>query len=571
MEFTVIELASPRITRSLSLAPPLPLASLTDTHPIEPSSPKMNRSLTKLDINTTRMTPAPTSIPGATRPRQASVTISPIAINLSGHPNSPPFTAATSPPNLYGRSFEAARSPTAATDDIPTSGSISNQGGVGSGTARSRTSSTIFPQVGKALTPFPLDPSAKIRCLLLENVNTSAVEMLKAQGFEVVENKASLGEEELIRTLNEGGFQALGIRSKTKVTKKVIESAPSLLLIACFCIGTNQVDLSTAARSGIAVFNSPFANSRSVAELVIGEVIALSRQLGDRSREMRDGIWNKVSKGCWEIRGKTLGIVGYGHIGSQLSVLAESMGMNVLYYDVIPIMPLGTATQVETLSDLLSSSDFLTLHVPEIAETTNLISHAEIAQMKDGAYLINNARGKVVDLPALVDALKSGKLAGAAVDVYPHEPKANGPHFDDQLNPWASELRSCPNLLLTPHIGGSTEEAQRMIGAEVASAVLRFINYGSTLGAVNFPEVTLRPILQEGTVRLCHAHLNQPGVLKIVNGILGEHNVEKQFTDSKGDIAYLLADIVDVDEAEIKEIYDAISKTRSNVATRMLF
>lgn len=247
------------------------------------------------------------------------------------------------------------------------------------------------------------------------------------------------------------------------------------------------------------------------------------------------------------------------------------MGMSVLYYDVVPIMPLGSAKQMDTLPELLAACDFLSLHVPELPETTNLISFAEIAHMKDGSYLLNNARGQVVDIPALVEGLKSGHLAGAAIDVFPSEPASNGPHFGDSMNVWSSELRSCNNLILTPHIGGSTEEAQRMIGAEVGAALIRYINYGSTIGTVNFPEVNLRPILTEGTVRLCHVHLNRPGVLKIVNSILGEHNVEKQYSDSKGDIAYLLADIVGVDEKEIKEIYEAIAATRSNVATRMLF
>lgn len=285
-------------------------------------------------------------------------------------------------------------------------------------------------------------------------------------------------------------------------------------------------------------------------------------------------------------------IVGYGHIGSQLSVLAEAMGMSVVYYDVVPIMPLGSARQIDSLDDFLGQADFITLHVPELPETKNMIGGAEIAKMKDGAYLINNARGKVVDIPALIDGLKSGKLAGAAVDVFPAEPAANGPHFGDSLNEWSSELRSCPNLILTPHIGGSTEEAQSMIGAEVGGALIRYLNLGSTVGSVNFPEVSLRPILHDGTVRLCHVHLNQPGVLKVVNNVLGEHNVEKQFSDSKvrfpllgagsvsglttdlpcrtqGDIAYLLADIGGVDEAEIKEIYEAISSVSSRLSRRL--
>jgi D-3-phosphoglycerate dehydrogenase len=287
-------------------------------------------------------------------------------------------------------------------------------------------------------------------------------------------------------------------------------------------------------------------------------MICLSRQLADRVAEMRAGTWNKVSKNCWEVRGKTLGIVGYGHIGAQLSVLAESMAMNVIYYDVIPIMPLGSANQVATLDELLSLSDFVSLHVPELEETTNLIGPKELGLMKPTAYLLNNARGKVVDLTALAAALKAGKLAGAAVDVYPREPKGNGPYFDDALNSFATDLRSLPNVILTPHIGGSTEEAQRMIGTEVGQALIRYLNFGASLGAVNFPEVTLRPIIAEGFVRLCHVHQNQPGVLKAVNAVLGDFNVERQLSESRGDIAYLMADIADVSPEDIKRIYNSI-------------
>lgn len=328
----------------------------------------------------------------------------------------------------------------------------------------------------------------------------------------------------------------------------------------------------TAEKAGIPVFNSPFSNSRSVAELVISEIVALSRQYFQRGYEMREGIWNKQSKGCWEVRGKTLGIVGYGHIGSQLSVLAEAFGMRVLFHDVVNIMPLGSARQVESLAELLHESDFVSLHVPELSETTNMISTNELAQMKQGSYLINNARGKVVDIPALIEALKIKHLAGAALDVFPQEPSANGAPFDDQVNSWCSALRVLPNVILTPHIGGSTEEAQRMIGEEVSAALCRYLNYGSTVGAVNFPEVDLRAITAEQGrhIRVCHVHNNIPGVLRQVNEVLSPYNVEKQYSDSKGDIAYLMADIADVSPMDINKLREQISKTPANVLTRLL-
>lgn len=302
------------------------------------------------------------------------------------------------------------------------------------------------------------------------------------------------------------------------------------------------------------------------------EIVALSRQLFDRSRELKDGIWNKVSKGCWEVRGKTLGIIGYGHIGAQLSVLAESFGIRVLFYDVINIMPLGSARQVATLPELLSEADYVTLHVPELPETINLIGAQQLAHMKKGSYLINNARGKVVDIPALISAIKDGHLAGAALDVFPAEPGANGSPFDDQLNSWASELRSLPNVILTPHIGGSTEEAQRMIGDEVSSALSRYLNFGSTLGAVNFPEVDLRAIDEDqaNQIRLCYVHVNQPGVLRQVNEILSPYNVEKQYSDSKGDVAYLMADIADVSNRDVEKLRGLVTQTKANILTRLL-
>ena len=353
-----------------------------------------------------------------------------------------------------------------------------------------------------------------------------------------------------------------------------MKAAKNLVVIGCFCIGTNQVDLDFAAKSGIAVFNSPFSNSRSVAELVISEIITLARQLGDRSIEMHTGTWNKVSAKCWEIRGKTLGIIGYGHIGSQLSVLAEAMGMNVIYYDVITIMSLGNSKQVETLDELLKRADFVTLHVPATPDTKNLLSAPQFAAMKDGAYVINASRGTVVDIPALVQAMKAGKIAGAALDVYPQEPAKNGEGlFGDSLNEWASELCSLRNVILTPHIGGSTEEAQSAIGIEVANALSKYINEGASQGAVNFPEVSLRPLDldQQNVVRVLYIHHNVPGVLKTVNNILSNHNIEKQFSDSQGDIAYLMADISDVDISDIQSLYEQLEQTPYKIATRLLY
>ncbi|PFH50818.1 hypothetical protein AMATHDRAFT_144237 [Amanita thiersii Skay4041] len=415
----------------------------------------------------------------------------------------------------------------------------------------------------------PID-NEDIRVLLLENISLDAVQCLRAKGFHVDHHTRAMSEDDLIQNI--GNYHAIGIRSKTKITANVVKAATKLLVIGCFCIGTNQVDLPAAARAGIPVFNSPFSNSRSVAELVMAEVVGLSRQLFERSYELRTGIWNKQSKGCWEVRGKTLGIVGYGHIGSQLSVLAEAFGMRVLFHDIVNIMPLGQARQVDSLATLLAESDFITLHVPELPETTNMISYSEFAKMKKGAYFINNARGKVVDIPALIDALKSGQVAGAAVDVFPFEPAFNGAPFDDQLNAWASILRGMYNVMLTPHIGGSTEEAQRMIGDEVSQAVTRYLGYGSTFGAVNFPEVDLRAITAEqGThIRVCHVHKNQPGVLKQVNDALSPYNVEKQYSDSKGEVAYLMADIADVSRRDLNHLRDRISGTDANILTRFL-
>ncbi|KAI9025316.1 hypothetical protein CLU79DRAFT_745035 [Phycomyces nitens] len=426
-----------------------------------------------------------------------------------------------------------------------------------------RRSSFVQPKP-RALRPFN---TSEVKILLLENINETAVKSFLKQGYQVETYSKALVGDELIEKIKD--VHVIGLRSKTKLTKQVLDAAVNLKVIGCFCIGTNQVDLHAAAHKGIAVFNSPFSNSRSVAELVIGEMIVLARQLGDRNIEMHYETWNKVSKRCFEIRGKVLGIVGYGHIGSQLSVLAESMGMSVYFYDVLQIMPLGTAKQTETLEELLSISDFVSLHVPELEETRDMIGEREImGYMKKGSYLLNNARGTVVQIPGLIKGLQSGHLAGAAIDVFPKEPASNGRHFTDY-----PELLKCPNIIMTPHIGGSTEEAQRMIGIEVSSALIKYINEGTSIGAVNFPEIDLRVIREEdkNTVRVLYIHRNIPGVLKSINEIFADHNVEKQYSDSKGDIAYVMADIADVAEEQLHQIYDAITATPANISTRVLY
>lgn len=424
------------------------------------------------------------------------------------------------------------------------------------------------PPSGKALKPFH---TGDIKVLLLENVNQTGQTILKQEGYQLEALKSSLPEDELIEKIRD--IHVIGIRSKTQLSANVLKHARNLIVIGCFCIGTNQVDLQYAAENGICVFNSPFSNSRSVAELMIGEIISLARQIGDRSNELHQGVWNKVSNGCWEVRGKTLGIVGYGHVGSQLSVLAEAMGMRVIYYDVVNLMGLGTATQVPSLEKLLSNADFVTLHVPELPETKGMISTKELASMRKGAYLLNAARGSVVDIPALVAAMKSGHIAGAALDVFPNEPAGNGEHFHNQLNEWAEDLRSVKNIILTPHIGGSTEEAQSAIGVEVAESLVKYVNMGTTAGAVNLPEVSLRHLTKDepNHVRVIYIHKNVPGVLRRVNEILGDHNVDKQMTDSRGDVAYLMADISNVNVSEIKDLYQSLEDLGSRIRTRVLY
>jgi len=401
-------------------------------------------------------------------------------------------------------------------------------------------------------------PKNKIKILLLENVHSAAVELLKKEDFQVECLKEALSEEELKAKIKD--VHALGIRSKTRVTDEVLKEANRLLCIGCFCIGTDQVDLEAAEKRGIPVFNSPFSNTRSVAELIIAEIILLSRRLGDKSNDMHKGVWDKSAKDCHEIRGKTLGIVGYGHIGSQLSVLAESLGMNVIFYDVISVLPLGNSKRKETLEEVLTQADFVTLHVPKTDQTKNMITEKQLKMMKKSSYLLNASRGTVVDIPALANALRSGHLAGAAVDVYPTEPEAN-------IKDWQNELQNCPNTILTPHIGGSTEEAQYAIGLEVADKLIKFVNSGSTATAVNFPKLDL-PVGQTGTHRILNIHKNVPGVLKNINTLLGDINVVGQMLAAKGAIGYL---IVDVEKETSHNLRDEMAMLPTSIKTRILY
>lgn len=398
-----------------------------------------------------------------------------------------------------------------------------------------------------------------LRILLVENIHPVAKERLEAEGFQVELISYAPSEDELIKLLPQ--YDAVGIRSKTEITKKVLDSVHNVTTIGCFCIGTNQVDLVSAKEHGVAVFNAPHSNTRSVAELVIAEMISLSRQLGDRNTKAHQGEWIKSAEGSKEVRGKTLGIVGYGHIGSQVSVLAEAMGLKVIFYDVVKKLPLGNARVAHTLEELLSESDFVTLHVPEIPETMNMISEKELSQMKRGSYLINASRGTVVVIEDLVAALKSKHIAGCAVDVFPVEPASNKEKF-------VSPLQGLSNVILTPHIGGSTEEAQRAIGLEVADSFRRYLKIGSTSGAVNFPNVDL-PIKQ-GTSRILNVHRNEPGVLGEINGLISKAgaNIEGQYLSTDDKIGYL---VMDVHSSQADQLALDIGKLNRSIRTRVVY
>ncbi|QDH13963.1 phosphoglycerate dehydrogenase [Formicincola oecophyllae] len=377
-------------------------------------------------------------------------------------------------------------------------------------------------------------PKNKIRVLLLEGVHPSAIEALAEQGYHEVRTlKGALEGDALKEAL--AGVHLLGIRSRTKMTREVIEAADRLIAIGCFCIGTNQVDLEAARGAGVPVFNAPYANTRSVAELTMGEAMLLLRRVPSRSAGAHQGRWDKSAAHSHEVRGKTLGIVGYGSIGSQVSILAEAMGMNVLYYDIAPKLPHGNAQATRSLEELLRESDIVTLHVPELPTTRNMISEREIRLMKPGAILINNARGSIVDVEAEARALAEGHLLGAAADVFPVEPK-------NASTPFESPLQGCDNVILTPHIGASTLEAQERIGQEVARKLATYSDIGATLGAVNFPEVQL-PARPEG-MRFMHVHQNRPGILRQVNDVMAETgcNVTAQYLQTDGGIGYVVVE-----------------------------
>ncbi len=390
----------------------------------------------------------------------------------------------------------------------------------------------------------------KINILLLEGIHPSAEAYFREQGYSnITSHTGALSPSALKAALQDCHF--IGIRSRTQLTAELLAQAPKLNAIGCFCIGTNQVDLTAAMRLGIPVFNAPFSNTRSVAELVLGEILLLLRRVPEKNALAHRGIWQKTAQGAFEARGKTLGIIGYGRIGSQLSILAENLGMRVIFYDIVKQLPLNNARQLPSLEAVLSLADVVSLHVPETPETEWMIGHQQLAMMKPGSLLINAARGRVVDIPALADALQSGQLAGAAIDVFPTEPETNKQSFE-------SVLRGLDNVILTPHIGGSTEEAQASIGAEVAAKLVAYSDIGSSISAVNFPEVALPEHI--GRSRLLHIHHNQPGILTQINQAFAAQNINiaAQYLQTNSEIGYVVIDLDAKDRdaglAQLKQI-----------------
>ncbi|EJC1208977.1 phosphoglycerate dehydrogenase [Vibrio parahaemolyticus] len=400
----------------------------------------------------------------------------------------------------------------------------------------------------------------KIKILLLEGLHPSSVEVLQAAGYTNIEyHKGSLSEEELIEAVKDTHF--IGIRSRTNLSEEVINAANKLVAIGCFCIGTNQVDLGAAAKRGIPVFNAPFSNTRSVAELVLGQILLLLRGIPEKNALAHRGIWKKSADNSYEARGKRLGIIGYGHIGTQLGIIAENLGMRVYYYDIENKLSLGNATQIHTMSELLNKCDVISLHVPETPETKNMMSEEEFARMKPGAIFINAARGTVVDIPALCHSLEAGHLAGAAIDVFPVEPKTNA-------DPFESPLQKFDNVILTPHVGGSTQEAQENIGVEVAGKLAKYSDNGSTLSSVNFPEVSLPEHGRECS-RLLHIHKNRPGILTQINTIFAEEgiNIAAQYLQTEAEIGYV---VIDVETERSEEALTKLKSIEGTIRARIL-
>lgn len=403
-------------------------------------------------------------------------------------------------------------------------------------------------------------PKEKIKILLLEGLHQSAINEFNKKGYTNIDyHKGAMNEEELINCIE--NYHIIGIRSKTNITAAVLEKAKKLHTIGCFCIGTNQVDLQKATELGIPVFNSPYSNTRSVAELIIANSIMLLRRIPEKTKLMHEGNWQKTAKASYELRGKTIGIIGYGHIGSQVSVMGESMGLRVIYYDVDPKLPLGNAHAVESLEELYTKADIISLHVPATPQTKNMIGKAAFEQMKDGVIFQNLARGTVVDIEALSEAIKSGKVGGAAVDVFPTEPKENGIGFE-------SPLVGLNNVILTPHVGGSTQEAQENIGIEVGAKLTSYLDNGSTLGSKTVPELSLAP--QNNTRRVLHFHKNVPGVLSDINSILSKHNVNilGQYLKTNETIGYV---VLDVDLNADMEMMEDLKKVNNTIKTRILY
>jgi len=403
-------------------------------------------------------------------------------------------------------------------------------------------------------------PKEKIRILFLENISDVAVKNFNRHGYVQVDkiNKA-LTEDEIVKEIRD--VHILGIRSKTQITAKVLDAAKKLQAIGCFCIGVNQVDLSSATKNGVVVFNAPYSNTRSVAELVMGASIMLIRRIPDKNRAAHEGLWMKESKGSYELRGKTLGIIGYGNIGSQVSVLAEALGMKVLFYDIETKLPLGNAEDAKSLKVLLKKADVVTLHVPDTPHTKNLINKTNLKYFKKGSILINYARGEVVDLEALAATITSGQISGAAIDVYPWEPEKNGDKFE-------TPLQNIPNVILTPHIGGSTEEAQQNIGEDVSLKLFNFLEKGVTNGSHTVPGLALPP--QEGAHRILHIHNNVPGVLSEINTQLSKHNINilAQYLKTNDEIGYV---VLDVDKKLSSQAFQLLKEVKQTIKVRLLY